>query len=248
MQKNKLYNFLIILLLYIAFSCIPFELFIKNSNVCLYVRIAVQVVFLVVSFLIVKFKTDFDIKLKKRNVKTALILAPTILVVASNFLYLAFVPSDINIRIGIELLPKILLTVFVVLNEEFIFRLLFLTNFKNGSNWKKILLSSAIFAASHLTVFFSTFNPYDLIVPVYTFAFGVLLGIIFTKTNSIEMCVLFHLLFNVFNSILFESMVPSVSKLGFYFLANVIVVVVAAGYLLFLLLTKKLIINERSEN
>lgn len=245
MKKNRIYNFLILMLLYIAFACFPFELIIRNSSViCLWCRIGVQILFSICSFLVVKFKTDFDIKLKARNLKMMFILAPTIIVVASNFMYLAFVPTDIIISYTTEVLLKILLTVFVVLNEEFIFRLLLINNIEEGSNWKKILISAGLFAVCHLTTFISTLNPYDLIVPVYTFALGVLLAIIFVKTNSIEMCAVFHLLFNLINSILFEMIVPSVSNIGFYFLGNIIPVILVVMYLGVLLFSKKMVINE----
>ena len=244
MKKNKLYNFLILLFLYIGISCIPFELFIEKSYICLWCRIGVQILFLICSFLVVKFKTDFDLLIKKRNWKNVLILLPTIITAASNFLYLAFVPTDFNISYSSEIILKILLTIFVVLNEEFIFRLILINNLDNASNWKKILISAGVFAASHLTVFISSLNPYDLIVPVYTFALGVLLAIIFVKANSIEMCAVFHLLFNVINSILFEMIVPSVSNIGFYFLGNIIPVILVVVYLGVLLLSKKIAINE----
>lgn len=235
------------MLLYIAFSCIPFERIIPNSyDACLWIRIGVQIAFLITSFLIVKFKTDFNLKTKRKNFKMMLVLLPTIVVAASNFLYLGFTPTDINISYSYQIFLKLLLAAFVVLNEEFIFRFLFINNNETSSNWKKIIISSAFFALSHLSVFFSTFNAYDLIVPVYTFAFGILLGIIFAKTNSIEMCILFHFLFNVVNSIIFEMVVPNVSNIWFYLLANIIVVVAVVLYLLILLLTKKLIIDDES--
>ena len=248
MKKNKIYNFLILMLLYIAFACFPFELIFPNSNIlCLWLRIGVQIVFLLSSFFIVKFKTDFDLKLQKRNLKLALILLPTIIVVSSNFFYLIFVRTDIKISYSSEILLKILLTIFVVLNEEFIFRLILINNINDCSNWKKILISASLFGLCHLTTFLSTFNVYDLIIPVYTFTFGVLLGIIFVKTNSIEMCIFFHFLFNLINSILFEMIVPGISNIGFYFLGNAIPVIFVVIYLGVLLLSKKITINTKNE-
>lgn len=246
MKKNRIYNFFIILLLYLAFSCFPFELIIKNNaNICLWIQIGVQAIFLIVTFLIVRFKTDFNIKTKKRNIRILLLLLPTIIVVGSNFTYLLFFPSDLNANFNVDIIWKTLLTLFVVLNEEFIFRLLFISNFDFKSNWKKILISSSLFAVCHLSTFLSTFNPYDLIVVVYTFALGILLGIIFVKTNSIELCLITHFLFNFVNSIIFEAVVPGITNIWFYLLANAIGVVIAGLYLLVLMLTKKLIINDK---
>lgn len=232
--------------LYLAFSCIPFEAFIVNQNtVCLLIRIAIQFIFLIVSYFIIKYRTVLNIRFKKINTKYLFLLIPTVIATCSNYLYFAFVPGDYSFSYSDIFFLNVILTLFVVLNEEFIFRLVFINAFESGGNWKKILVSSAVFAICHLSTYFSTFDPVDLIIPVYTFALGILLGIIYTRAKSISMCIIFHFLFNVLNLYVFEMCIfDGISKFGIYIIANLIISVIVGLYLLILIFTKKLIIND----
>lgn len=247
MRKNKLYNFLIILFLYIGISCFPFGLILKDNFWCSLLQIFVQIAFLIISFFVVKFKTDFDISFKKINIKYLLLLIPTIIVTASNFLYFAFAKEDIVFLYDQNFYLTVILNVFVVLNEEFIFRLIFINSLENKKNLRKILISAGVFGLCHLSVFLSSFNPVDLIVPVYTFALGLLLSLIYLKTNSIVTCVVFHLLFNLINSLLFSMFISNgIGNYWMYLLANIIVMLAVVIYLGLLIILKCISIDDKN--
>ena len=95
----------------------------------------------------------------------------------------------------------------------------------------RILISAAIFGVCHITRFLSTFNPADLIVVVYAFGLGMVLGLIYCYTNSFIACIVLHLLFNLVNDFLFVSLF-GVSNVLWYYLINVILAVIIGVYLL----------------
>ena len=66
-----------------------------------------------------------------------------------------------------------------------------------------ILISAGAFGICHITHFLTSFNPADLLVIVYTFLLGLLLGFAYLFTKSIYPCVVIHMLFNLLNNILF---------------------------------------------
>ena len=229
MKKNKLIDFLIIVLVFIALSCIPFNLFIKDEKpswLILTLQIVAQIIIFIFIVLFIKFKSELNYKDGKINIINTLLLIPTLTVCFSNLVNLYVATGTSRIVVDLDLFLRILLTVFVVVNEEIIFRLIFINNLEIKNNFLIILLTGGVFGLCHITHFLTSFNPVDLLVIVYTFLLGLLLGFSYLFTKSIYPCVVIHFLFNLFNNILF----PYFEVEWMYFLITGLFVLVVAGY------------------
>lgn len=242
MKRNNLLDFLIILLLSIGLSAFPFSRFIPSPLVVIICQIGVQIFLLIFKSLYVKFKSKLSLKTEKINIANSLFLIPTLLVCFSNYFYLLFTKQNVEFILLKENILPIILTVFVVINEELIFRLIFINNLENKNAWFKVLVSAAIFGVAHLSTFLSTFNPVDLIQICYTLPLGILLGISFVVTNSVFPGMIIHFVFNLFNQIMYENLGPTIpgTHMGLenYILINALVGLVVAIYLVVLLFTK----------
>ena len=237
MKKNNLIDFLIIVLVYIALSCIPFGLFIDKDSLSwliITLQIAVQVLLLVFIILFTKFKTKLNYKDGKIIWINTLLLVPTLIVCFSNLINLKIANLPIFFDNNLDLYLSIGLTLLVVINEELIFRLLFINNLEIKNKLLVILLTAGVFGICHITHFFSTFNPSDLLIIVYTFLLGLLLGFAYLFSKSIYPCIAIHLLFNLFNNILF----PYFSLEWLYILLTAIIALVTGGYVLTLYFAK----------
>ena len=237
MKKNNLIDFLIIVLVYIALSCIPFGLFIDKDSLSwliITLQIAVQVLLIAFIILFTKFKTKLNYKDGKIIWINILLLAPTLIVCFSNLINLKIANLPIFFNNNLDLYLSIGLTLLVVINEELIFRLLFINNLEIKNKLLVILLTAGVFGICHITHFFSTFNPSDLLIIVYTFLLGLLLGFAYLFSKSIYPCIAIHLLFNLFNNILF----PYFSLEWLYILVTAIIALVAGGYVLTLYFVK----------
>lgn len=92
-------------------------------------------------------------------------------------------------------LNVIYLSIFAPICEEIVFRGLMLKNLKGAiPKWGAIISCALCFGAMHAP---------SIIAMVVTFAFGILLGFIFYRTNSLIPCILAHVLFNSANFLLF---------------------------------------------
>lgn len=237
MKKNRLFDFLIIVLLYIALSCFPFSLIIKDEGLSwliLTLEIVVQVVLLVFILLFTTFKSDLNYKNKKISIINSLLLIPTLVVCFSNLVNLKIANEPIQIVVNLDLFLHILLMVLIVINEEIIFRLLFINNLEFKNKFLVVLLSAGVFGICHISHFLSSFNPADLLIIVYTFLLGLLLGFAYLFSNSIYPCVVIHLLFNLLNNILF----PYFSLNWTYILISALFAIITAVYVIVVLTIK----------
>ena len=229
MKKNKLIDFLIIVLVFIALSCIPFNLFIKDEKLSwliLTLQIVVQIAIFVFIILFLKFKSELDYQDGKINIINTLFLIPTLAVCFTNFANLYIATGTSHVVVELNLFLNIVLTIFIVVNEELIFRLIFINNLEVKNNLLIILLSAGVFGLCHITHFLTSFNTADLLVIVYTFLLGLLLGFAYLFTKSIYPCIVIHFLFNLFNNILF----PYFELDWMYFLITGIFVIAVASY------------------
>ena len=127
----------------------------------------------------------------------------------------------------------------MAINEELIFRAIFISNSNYKTKLTTIIVSAAVFGVCHLTNFLSTFNPASLLMVVYTFLLGLMLGCIYVFTGSYIFVASLHFSFNLLNDVLFEALVPNVTNIWFYLLSNTIVTLFVAAYLVIIYLKKK---------
>lgn len=89
----------------------------------------------------------------------------------------------------------------IVLNEEFVFRLMLQNRLFFNSRLKRILVSAGIFALFDLVVFLQTLSILATLIQMATsFVLGVFLGAMMEYGHSIYPCIIFHFLYEFFDS------------------------------------------------
>lgn len=231
MSKSKLYDLLIIILLYIGISCLPFDLIpIANYFIILF-RIVSQILLFVLLRIFLK-KSPLNKDNPQPNKQIIPWFIPLIFVCFSNFFCLFCTDNTFEFSFSVILMLSIVLSVAVAFNEELIFRLILINNLdKYDKPMIKVLISSTVFGLCHITHFLSSFNPLDLITVVYTFGTGMLFGIIYVYGRSFAMAFIFHALYNVINNDLCASWIHFNGTSISYYLPNIIVAAVAILYL-----------------
>lgn len=245
MKKKQIIDFLIIIFAFLFIGFFPYEIIfnIKTKlGIWLYIitYIVVNILFLIFLFIFSK-KSTLKINKQKTNFKIASLFIPAFVICGSNYLYLLTNPSDFSANFEVTFFIYFVFTIFTALKEEFIFRVLLITNLDSVKKpLNKILISSGIFAFMHIFNFFSSFNPYYLLQIVYTFGLGLVLGLIYYYSNSFIMCFSLHFLFNVFNDDLYRYLVVenSPTNLGLFILVNCGIALIVGIYLLFIYLFK----------
>lgn len=246
MKKNNLLDFLIIVLVYIALSCIPFSLMIKDEKLSwliLLLQILVQAGLFVFIIFFTRFKTELDYKDGKINIVNTLLLIPALMVCFSNLTNLLIAKETIRVIVNLDFFLRILLAIFIVVNEEIVFRLILINNLEIKNKLLVILISAGVFGVCHITHFLTTFNPADLMIVLYTFLLGLLLGFTYLFANSIYPCIVIHFLFNLFQDILFPYFVLN----WVYILTTFAFVAFVAIYVVALLLFKRNSINVKEQ-
>lgn len=239
MKKNNLIDFLIILLVTIGIACLPFNLFIKENWLVLLLQIVMQILVNLFIIWFAKKKTKLSLQNGEIRWKNFLILLPVFLVCFTNYLYLLTTNNFGEFRTDWTIIFEIILAFTIVVNEELVFRLLFISNLEKPKIISKMFISAGVFAACHLTTFFSTFNPADLIQVLYTFWLGLLLAFMFMFTKSIYPCIALHFLFNVFNQIFISKIATQDFQMVMFILMNAIPAIFVGAYVVIILLTKK---------
>ncbi len=230
-------DILIYLLLFIAIVSIPFDFFFKNLPfLSKSLQILVNLSFSLFLILYVKRKEETPI-FYKQDQSLVLFFIPTLIVCFSNYFYALFAFKDFNNSISYMIIFDIVLTFITVFNEEALFRGIIQPNLNIENPLKRIIVSALIFALFHLINFFSSFNPADLLILLYTFGLGLILGLILEVTRSFICVYSLHLIFNLFNGVLF-SILFTVGNFWLYALTNVIVALVVGIYLLLIYIFK----------
>ena len=235
MNRNNLSDFLLILFLSIALGSLPINLITSNEIVIIAFQIMMQIGCFFFIFFYTPKKTNLKMKQGKLNLKYTLLLIPVLGICFSNLYYGLLNNANFVIELNITFILRIFLTVCVAINEELLYRLILISNLEKGRKIRKIIISSLIFAVVHLTVFVSSFNPFDLIVPCYTFFLGIILGTSYLLTDSIIPCILIHFFFNLFNNTIFK---VSINNIVNYFIVSVLVGIISLLYLLFVVFLK----------
>ncbi|MFA6675497.1 MAG: CPBP family intramembrane glutamic endopeptidase [Bacilli bacterium] len=232
MSKRKVIDYLLIFFLFIFLNTFPLSDLTNNPWIWFSVYCVMNVAFLVFLYFFVKKRSCLVIYPRGLRKKNLWLLLPLIVVSASNFIYLLFIPSDVTSTLSWTFPLYVVLTIFTALKEEAIFRLLLIPNLdKVHHRFWRIILSSAIFGIAHLSNFLITFDVTYLLQIVYTFGFGIILGFIYEYGRSYLVCVIFHFVFNTINGTIFEAIAPTTTNFPLYLMINVAISLAAALYL-----------------
>ena len=233
MIKAKLYDFIIIVLAFIVVATFPYTQIIKDRPFwSTFAVICGYFLLICLIFLFLKFKSNIQIERPAYKPMYGFLFLPIIFVCGSNFFYLIFFPDIIDPTFDGQFYLKIVLHLLVAITEEVIFRGLLQSNLRIQNKLLKIVVTAFIFALFHFIPFFTSFDPSTLIIPVYTFGLGIILGMIYEYTGCLSICIGFHFLFNFLNKVLFVASTGSNDiQYGAFILVNIIVSLFAIVYL-----------------
>lgn len=229
-NNNRLVDIVLIIILYVGISTLPINLMTSDMFIHYVIEIILMVIVLLFIFMFTRRNPYIKPPLDKPNKKYSLLLLPTIVVAFSNVIYALILKEKAISTFSTIDIPRGIFIVILVVVEEVIFRWYLMGYLSDKKPLIRILISSGVFALCHLTHFFSSFNPIDLIIVVYTFGLGIVLGFIFEYGKNIYLCIVVHAAFNLINDLIFTNLF-SVSSTLWYYLINIFVALFVALYI-----------------
>ena len=194
--------------------------------------------------LIVKYNLPAFIK---PNWKNLLFCLPFLLACCSNEISFLFSTRvDMTHALEVEFIIDFFIVVFTAFNEEILFRFFIHNQLNIQNKLVKIVASAGIFAGFHLlnlvSPSFLAIYQSVLLQSVYTFGLGLILGFIYEYGKSITPCIIYHFLFNFFNSyVLNYFFFPVYEYYYIYIIVALVISIVLIGYglLIYFLVFKK---------
>lgn len=245
MKRNNLYDFLIMLLLYIGLTAIPFARFIKIDWLVVVFRILIQTGLFFFFEWYSKKRTELNLKTGKFSLRNTLILLPVLVACFSNLIYTGICGGEITFNFNYLMILNIVYFSISVINEELIFRLFLLNNLEYKSKLVSIIVSSLVFGGIHLVNLIGYFDPMVFVQVLYTFGLGLLLGAVFVLTNSLVAPIVVHFLFNVFNDVIYGGF-SFVGNSRTYYIVNVVVAGAVLLYVVTFIFVKRLISKKQN--
>jgi len=249
-QRNRWFSIAILGCVYLICASMPFSLFIKDEMWCFIATLILKSAFFVFAFFYIKKEKLFTKHISKPKIADLLFI-PLLLICMSNFMY-AFIMQpgtrDIN---GTSLVKASILTLFITLSEELVFRTILLEEFLSNTKLKpiySILITSGIFGLTHLVNISSLESiPTVLMQCGYAFVIGLLFSFVYYERRNIIYPFIFHFLFNFLNNDLYGEMF-TINYGWEYYLINIAVgfIVLVYAFLLYLFLEKKKEITHAS--
>ena len=238
MSRSRIIDTAILIILLIGVATFPVELLVHDLFWYYFIEALLMLAVLIFILLYETRHPEINPPKKRFCLYNLLLLLPSVLIAFSNFFYSLILREPIrDPKTWFELydLPHVVFIILNVVIEEFVFRKHLLGNLNHPKTIVRIVISATIFALCHLTIFFSTFNPLDLIVVAYSFGLGMVLGLVYCYAHSLIACIGLHLMFNLFNDFLFEHLF-AVNNLLWYYLINVFLAIIVGVYLLLIYL------------
>ena len=164
-------------------------------------------------YLIFEFGFSDILKFNKRKLKSVVFTIPALLIMVNNLPIVPLISSDMSIIGGFwQFLPYGLFCLSIGILEETTFRgtilPLLLYKFpkdKRGTFWA-VILSSAIFGASHLVNLLAGFSPAVFLQVGYSFLIGAVCGFALIVSGNIYLPILFHAVFDIGGFMLSEGL------------------------------------------
>ena len=228
-MKFKFSDLLLFSLLFIFVVAFPVDLFPIDEAYRLLIKISLRLCILFYYIYICSTKRINIFKFS--NLKRLVLFVPFLLACFSNLIAYGFdssVPMSVNMSESIFSLLIIYYFLGAVI-EEFLFRLFIQSALVNVGSLKRIIYGALLFALFHLLNIVNISSVDGLITiliqVVYSFGLGILLGFIYEYTYSLPSCIVFHFIFNFFNTALYEYLGCVTSDFSFYLTAVVIALV-----------------------
>lgn len=234
-KKRKWYSIFYLICIVLFLSSIPFSMLINNSKISYLLSLLFKIIALVYSIYYIK-KDGLDKPLIEKPKIKNLILIPLIILCFSNIIFAFITNINFNENINYYVIINLVIeTVFIAINEEILFRGLLFNEFKKSQNiFFAVLFQGLIFGATHLLNITSlSVIPTILVQMLYTTFLGIILGIIYQKTNNIIFPIIYHFLFNVINNILASNLF-NLEWNFYFFLINILVGIITLIYTIFI--------------
>lgn len=232
--KGQVTDFCLLFFIYLAIASIPWGNFLSSFYVIMGVKIGTGAIFL--TAIIVLLAIRYPQQKRPIPFINLLFFLPFFLIVFSNFASSYFISSPSNYINIQSLLLNIVSTIIYAIIEEVLFRGFLLPLLLSRlSDFKSLLISSAIFALVHLFNIFSGINVILVLIQVlYTFGIGLILGLMYVYGKTLVLPMLFHICFNVFENDLYEAFYPSATYTNLRVLVTVTVSLFALFYGVFI--------------
>ena len=226
MSKNQIIDVVLIGFVFLFCIAFPIDLFAKNMYIIRGVQIGLRILSIVFTIIFSLKSKNLQFKKEGFRLIPLLLLIPTIVACINNLIYVWFEKFPVSLKPDEYFVLEIILTVFVAISEELIFRKVIFNNLVMKNNLLKILLAAAIFGLFHIVTFISTLNPFDLLQIAYCFGLGVVLGFIYSYGKSITVAIIFHFCFNLINTNIFQYLEGIEIRTSFYIISIIVSVVV----------------------
>ena len=230
MSRNRIVDIALIIIFYIGVSTFPTGLITNNPYIYYGVEIALYVACLLFIILYGRRQEGLIQKFPRMNLYNFFLLLPVVVICISNFIYAWSFKEAFEPRFDYSDILAVIHIILVVIVEELIFRHILIANLEHDNKLIRIVISAGVFALCHITHFLSSFNPADLVIIVYTFGLGLVLGFMYCYGNCLYACMGLHFLFNLCNDFLFERLYY-VNNTLWYFLINIFVAVAMGLYI-----------------
>ena len=230
-MRFRVSDILIFALLFVFAAAFPVDLLPIDSIYQLLIRVILRL--LILAYYIYTCVVNRINIFKFYNLKRMLLFIPFLLACFSNLI----ATSIDHGFTGVILMDDYYFALLIVYHfvgaicEEFLFRFFIQNSLVNAGSLKRIFFSAGIFALFHLLNIVNISSVDGLITigiqVLYTFALGILLGIVYEYTYSLPACITLHFLFNFLNLVLIQYLGCVTSDFTFYMTAIVIGAVLA---------------------
>ena len=231
MNRIKLIDISIVTILFLGIITLPINNWIKDVKTYYLTMSVICLLYLVFLFLYIHIHPYMKANSYRFSLRPLLILLPTFIVVISNYLYAWIINEHTVIYFPNYGYLQLIFIALAVIIEEILFRYLILSFLRPMGAFKAIIYSSLLFALFHLSHYFSSFNPVDLIKVIYSFGLGVILGALYYYSHSLIPSIVLHLSFNVLNDYLFTGLYNVNHQFWYYFI-NASLGIIVAIYLI----------------
>ena len=207
-RKLNWYSILYLICVSLLITSIPFSLFIKDENILFIIKCLQQIIAIIYINYYIK-KNCLTKPLFEKNSKIKILkLTPLLILCFSNIITSLIGKYDSNVFNLKLMMFGIIGALFVSIIEEVLFRGVLFEHLKKYHKINiAISLQALFFGLTHF-LNLSSFSqiPAILVQVLYTAFLGIILGIIYRKTNNLIIPIVFHFLFNVINQTLSENL------------------------------------------
>ena len=217
MERNKFWNTAILLFAFLASVAFPITLISSDIMLIRIVRISLLAAFIIFALIFIHFTGLAHFYQGRWNVKNTFLLSPLFLIAFSDLFYIVVFKQSVPGTLKWSdpyFVMDFVIHILQVFAEEFVFRFVIQKNLTYQKKMVKILVASAIFGICHVITAVSYWNLLvpstwqwtDLIIVIYTFFLGFILGTLYEYTNNLILPIALHLIYNVINGLWIASM------------------------------------------